>query len=133
MSFIRKVVQKRKNGVTKIYYAEVESIREGKKVIQKYIRSLGDDPKHPLNFPIEPVHFSYIAIQLMKGTLTPNDVFEMLENMGERVRKESLGRIGIYYDFGKKTFSIYLFYQKKLKGKGKENLRITKRDTKYKR
>jgi len=53
----------------------------------------------------------------MKGELTPNDVFEMLENMGHRIKRETLERIGIYYDFEKKTFSIYLFYQKKLKGK----------------
>ena len=117
MSFIRRVVQKRKNGKTIVYYAEVESIRVGKKVIQRYIRSLGKDPKRPVRFSIEPVHFSYLAIQLMKGELTPNDVFEMLENMGHRIKRETLERIGIYYDFEKKTFSIYLFYQKKLKGK----------------
>ncbi len=45
----------------------------------------------------------------------PNEVFEMLEGMGQPVRRESLERIGIYYDFGKKTFSIYLFYTKSSK------------------
>jgi len=93
----------------------VESIRVGDKVIQKYIRSLGADPNTPTNFSIEPVHFSYLAVRLMQGNLTPNEVFEMLEGMGQPVRRESLERIGIYYDFEKKTYSISLFYKKSSK------------------
>lgn len=54
--FIREVKRKNKDGTVKIYYAEVESVREGNKVHQKYIRSLGSDPTKPSNYLLEPVH-----------------------------------------------------------------------------
>jgi hypothetical protein len=115
MTYIRKFKRKNKDGTIRTYYGEVESIRVGNKVVQKHIRSLGIDPNRPTNFPIEPVHFSYLALRLIQGDLTPNEVFEMLEGMGQPVRRELLERIGIYYDFGKKTYSIYLFYKKSSK------------------
>jgi len=110
MSFIRKIKQR-----GKVYYAEVENVWINGKCVQKHIRSLGIDPEHPTNLKIEPVHFSYLALRLMQGDLTPNEVFELLEGMGQTVRRDQLERIGIYYDFEKKTFSIYLFYRKKSK------------------
>ncbi|KAF5417836.1 MAG: hypothetical protein C5S38_00820 [Candidatus Methanophagaceae archaeon] len=110
MSFIRKI----KRG-EKIYYAEVENRWINGKCVQKHIRSLGTDPDRPTNLPIEPVHFSYLAVRLMQGDLTPNEVFDMLEGMGHPVTRDSLERIGINYDFGKKTFCIYLFYPKNSK------------------
>jgi hypothetical protein len=112
MSFIRTIKRKNKDGTIKTYYAEVESVREGDKVVQRYIRSLGTDPENPTNIPIEPTHFSYLSLRLMQGSLTPNDLFEMLENMGQPVKKEDLKRLGIHYDFEKKTYSISLFYTK---------------------
>lgn len=39
----------------------------------------------------------------------------MLEGMGHPVTRDSLERIGINYDFGGKTFYIYLFYRKNSK------------------
>ncbi len=107
MGFIRKIKQR-----GKIYYAEVENQWINGKCVQKHIRSLGTDPEHPRNIPIEPVHFSYLALRLMQDALTPNDLFEMLEKMGQPVKKKNLERICINYDFGKKTFSISLFYKK---------------------
>jgi len=115
MTYIRKIKRKNKDGTIKTYYAEVESVREGDKVVQRYIRSLGTDPEHPTNIPIEPTHFSYLSLRLMQGSLTPTDLFEMLENMGQPVKKEDLKRLGIHYDFEKKTYSISLFYQKNSK------------------
>lgn len=112
MSFTRTFKRKNKDGTVKTYYAEVKSVRVGEKVIQKYVKSLGTDPEHPNNIPIEPVHFSYLALRLMQDALTPNDLFEMLEKMGQPVKKETLERIGINYDFEKKTYSISLFYKK---------------------
>lgn len=106
MSFVRKIKQRGKT-----YYAEVENVWIDGKCVQKHIRSLGTDPDHPTNFKIQPVHFSYLAVRLMQGDLTPNDVFELLEGMGEPVSKESLDRMGIFYDFGKKRFFISLFYK----------------------
>jgi len=112
MSFTRTFKRKNKDGTIKTYYAEVESVRVGGKVIQRYVRSLGTDPKQPNNIPIEPFHFSYLALRLMQDALIPNDLFEMLEKMGQPVKKETLERIGINYDFEKKTYSISLFYKK---------------------
>ena len=112
MSFTRTFKRKNKDGTIKTYYAEVESVRVGDKVIQRYVRPLGTDPEHPKNIPLEPVHFSYLALRLMQDALTPNDLFEMLEKMGQPVKKEELERIGINYDFVKKTYSISLFYKK---------------------
>ncbi|NOR49049.1 MAG: hypothetical protein GQ533_13585, partial [Methanosarcinaceae archaeon] len=54
-------------------------------------------------------------LRLMQGSLTPNDLFEMLENMGQPVKKADLKRLGIHYDFEKKTYSISLSYQKNSK------------------
>ncbi len=115
MSFIRTFKRKNKDGSIKTYFAEVESVRIGDKVVQRYVRSLGTDPKNPTKIPIEPVHFSYLALRLMQDALTSNDLFEMLENMGQPIRKDDLARIGINYDFEKKTYSISLFYKKKSK------------------
>ncbi len=113
--FIREVKRKNKDGTVKIYYAEVESVREGNKVHQKYIRSLGSDLTKPSNYLLEPVHFSYLALRLMQDNLSPNDVFDMLDGMGTPVTRNELESIGIYYDFEKKTFSIYLYYVKNSK------------------
>lgn len=110
MGFIRQIKQR-----GKIYYAEVENQWINGKCVQKHIRSLGTDPKNATKIPIEPVHFSYLALRLMQDALTPNDLFEMLENMGQPIRKDDLAGIGINYDFEKKTYSISLFYKKKSK------------------
>ncbi len=138
MTFTRKIQRKNKDGTIKTYYAEVESVREGNKVIQRYIRSLGSDPNAPTNFPLEPMHFSYLALRLMQGSLTANEVFEMLEGMGNPVTKNDLESIGIHYDFGKKTFSIYLYYPKNSKsksdvsdaGKNSKSIKLTKEESK---
>lgn len=112
MSFTRTFKRKNKDGTVRTYYAEVESVRVGDKVIQKYVRPLGTDPEHPRNIEIESVHFSYLALRLIQDALTPNDLFEMLEKMGHTVKKEGLEKIGINYNFEKKTYSISLFYRK---------------------
>ncbi|GBE53878.1 MAG TPA: hypothetical protein ENH28_00850 [Euryarchaeota archaeon] len=116
MSFVRKI--KRGNSV---YYAEVENKRVGGKVVQRHIRYLGKDPNAPHAPPkkaeINDVGFSYLATMLMQKALTANDVFEFLEDQGIMVSREELEKIGLFYDFGKKTFSVYLSYQKTSKRK----------------
>lgn len=133
MTYIRRIERKNKSGEIKTYYAEVESVRVGKKVIQRYIRSLGPDPEHPTNFQIEPMDFSYLAVRLMQGDLTPNEVFELLEGMGQPVTREALNRIGIYYDFGKKTFCIYLFYAKRMSKRSREDVQNAGKDITHRR
>jgi hypothetical protein len=131
MSFIRTFKRKNKDGTVKTYYAEVEPVRVGDKVIQKYVRSLGTDPEHPTNIQLEPVHFSYLALRLMQDALTPNDLFEMLEKMGQPVKKETLERIVINYDFGKKTYSISLFYKKISRSRIPTDVKYAKKTQKH--
>ena len=115
MTYNRTFKRKNKDGTIKTYYAEVKSVRVKGKVVQQYIRSLGTDPKNPTKIPIEPVHFSYLALRLMQDGLTSKDLFDMIESMGQPIRKDDLARISINYDFEKKTYSISLFYKKKSK------------------
>ncbi len=126
MSFTRTFKRKNKDGTVRTYYAEVESVRVGDKVIQKYVRPLGTDPEHPKNIAIEPIHFSFLALRLMQDALTPNDLFEMLDKMGQPVKKEVLEKIGINYDFEKKTYSISLFYRKISKSRIQADARSAK-------
>lgn len=113
MSFVRKI--KRGNSV---YYAEVESKRVGGKVVQRHIRYLGKDPEAPpKKVEIDDVGFGYLATMLMQKALTPNDVFEFLEEQGTMVSREELEKIGLFYDFEKKTFTVFLSYPKTSKRK----------------
>ena len=137
MSFTRTFKRKNKDGTVRTYYAEVESVRVGDKVFQRYIRPLGTDPEHPKNIPIEPVRFSYLALRLMQDALTPNDLFEMLEKIGQPVKKEALEKIGINYDFKKKNILNLPLLQEDLKIKNQDRCPICKeypvRQTTYKR
>ena len=49
-----------------------------------------------------------------------------LDNMGQPIKKEDLERIGINYDFEKKTYSISLFYRKKSRSRTKTDARYAK-------
>ena len=133
MTYIRKKIRKNKDGTTKTYYSEVESVRVGKKIIQKHIRSLGTNPNVPNNFPLERIQFSYLTLRLMQGKLTPNDVFDILEKMGHQITRDTLEKIGIKYDFEKKTFFIYLFYQKKSKTSQQEDVRNVRKNSTHKK
>jgi len=46
--------------------------------------------------------------------------------MGQPVKKEALERIGINYDFGKKTYSISLFYKKTSKSRTPTDVKYAK-------
>lgn len=109
MAYIRKVVRKNKDGTVKVYYEEVESIRIGKKITQRHIRSLGTDPEAPNNYPLSNVYFGYIAMRLMQGGLTVNELIEMVEKMGYRVPIEDLAAMGIRYDFKKKDMKLSVY------------------------
>jgi hypothetical protein len=63
----------------------------------------------------------------MQEALTSNDLFEMLEKMGQPVKKEDLEGIGINYDFEKKLFSISLFYKKKSRSSVKTDAQDVKK------
>ena len=124
MSYIRKFKRRNKNGSVKIYYAEVEGIREGNKVIQRYIRGLGTDTNAPDSIPLEKVQFGYIATRLMQGDLSTDELFDMIEKMGHRVDRENLERIGLYYSFKKNSFSLSLYRRRS--GRQKDALHVEK-------
>ena len=112
MTFVKKITRTNKDGTTKTYYAEVKSVRVNGKPRHKYIRSLGTDPDNPTTFPITTTEFKQLAERLAKDDCTPQDMFEMLEKMGHPVTREELARIGITYEFKKKTFSTSLSYKR---------------------
>ena len=116
MSFIRKI--KRGN---QVYYDEVENIRVNGKVVQKHIRYIGRDKNNPDHIPIEKMHFGYIATRLMQGDLSPNELFGMIEKMGNHVNRENLGRIGLFYDFKKNSFSLSLYRKRSVDRKDAES------------
>lgn len=94
----------------RIYYEEVESLRIQGKNKQIYRRYIGKDPNAPPNkFPLSPTQFGYLAIRLMEDKLSANDVFDLLEQQGQRFSKEALAKIGLLYSFGEKTFSLCLY------------------------
>ena len=88
------------------YYEEVESYRVNGKVVQKHIKSLERDRESPDSFPVERVHFGYIATRLMQSDLSPNELLDMVGKIGHRVSRENLERIGLYYDFKKTPFPV---------------------------
>ena len=109
MSYIRK---RRRGG--QLYHEEVESVRVDGKVVQRFIRYVGKTPDAPpRTFKLLPRSLSYLALKLAAGELTPNEVFDILEQQGERFSKEHLGRVGISYAFGEKTSSLSLYYAQK--------------------
>ena len=111
MSFIR---QRRVGG--QVYFEEVESVRVNGKVRQRYIRYVGKTPDAPpTKFRLHPRNSAYLALQLAAGKLTPNDVFDILQEQGERFSRETLQRVGLVYAFGEKTSSLFLYYVRKSK------------------
>ena len=125
MPYSRKVVRKNKNGTVVTYYEEVESHRVNGKVVQTHIRSLGRDKERPDSFPVERVHFGYIATRLMQGDLSVNELFDMIEKMGHNVSRENLEKIGLFYDFKKNSFSLS-FYRKRSSAKQKDAISAEK-------
>ncbi|MHB1472005.1 MAG: hypothetical protein ACYCSA_06745 [Thermoplasmataceae archaeon] len=109
MSFIREINRKNKDGTVATYYAEVESYRINGKVRQRHLRSLGKDRDNPDSFPLDVMHFGYIATRLMQGDLSTDELFDMIESMGHRLNRENLERVGLFYNFKKNYFSLSLY------------------------
>ena len=75
--------------------------------MQKHIRYIGKDSDNPNNFPINVMHFGYIATRLMQGDLSPTELFDMIEKTGNHVNRENLERIGLFYNFKKTPFPFH--------------------------
>ena len=107
------------------YYAEVESYRINGKVRQRHLRSLGKDRDNPDSFPMDVMHFGYIATRLMQGDLSTDELFDMIESMGHRLNRENLERVGLFYNFKKNYFSLSL-YRKRPSRNRKDVKRVEK-------
>ena len=110
-TFIRKIKQGKS-----IRYAEVWNERQGKKVIQHYVRYLGSDPNNlppPSSFDIEKVHFGSIAQLILSDALTAEDIYLMLKGMGESIEKRELQSIIIRYNLDVKKTRLQLRFRPK--------------------
>ena len=112
-TFIRKIKQG-----DKIRYAEVWNERHGKKVIQHHVRYLGSDPTNlpdPSSFNIEKVHFGYLAQLILSDALSADDVYLMLDGMGESVERKELKEIVIRHNISEKKTRLRLVFPIKRK------------------
>jgi len=112
-TFIRKIKQG-----DKIRYAEVWNERQGKKVIQHHVRYLGSDPTNlpdPSSFDIEKVHFGYLAQLILSDALSADDVYLMLDGMGESVERKELKEIVIRHNISEKKTRLRLVFSRKRK------------------
>jgi len=67
---------------------------------------LGSDPNDlspPSSFDIEKVHFGYLAQLIMSDDLSAEDVYVMLDGMGESVERRDIKSIILRYDLALKT------------------------------
>ena len=113
MSFIRKI----RRG-DRIYYDEVENVRVNGKVVQRHVRYIGTDKDRPTSFPVDRMHFGYIATRLMQGDLSASELLDMIEKMGHSVMREDLESVGIRYTFKKNDLRISLYYARRYRKQG---------------
>jgi len=110
-TFIRKIKQG-----NAIRYAEVWNERRGKKVIQHHVRYLGSDPNNlppPSSFDIEKVHFGFLAQLILGDSLTAEDLYVMLKNMGESIEQKEVKSIVLRYDLREKKLRLHLMFPRK--------------------
>jgi len=110
-NFIRKIKQ---GNATR--YAEVWNERKGKKVVQHHVRYLGSDPNNlPLlsSFDIETVHFGYLAQLILADALCADDIYLMLEGMGESVEKRGIQAIVLRHNLDRKKTRLQLIFARK--------------------
>lgn len=112
-TFIRTIKQGDKNR-----YAEVWNERKGKKIIQHHVRYLGSDPENlpPVSsFDIEKVHFGYLAQLILGDALCAEDIYTMLEGMGESTQRHDIRSVIFRYDLDSKKTRFQLIFRKERK------------------
>jgi hypothetical protein len=90
----------------------------GKKVIQHHVRYLGSDPTNlpdPSSFDIEKVHFGYLAQLILSDALSADDVYLMLDGMGESIERKELKEIVIRHNISEKKTRLRLVFPRKRK------------------
>ena len=86
---------------------------------------MGKDKDRPSGIPLERVQFGFIATRLMQSDLSTDELFDMIEKMGNPVDRGNLEKVGLYYNFKKNSFSLSL-YRKRLPEKLKDAERAIK-------
>ncbi len=120
-TFIRKIIQG-----NSIRYAEVWNERQGEKIIQHHVRYLGSDPDNlpsPSSFDIELVHFGYLAQLILNETLTADDIYNMLEGMGQSAERKEIKEIVIRHKINEKKTRLQLVVPR---GKNNDAKSVTK-------
>jgi len=95
-----------------VYYELVEGYRDSQgRVKQRRVKWYGKDPTPPPEpVQLSGLHFGVLAAQLIDGSLTPTDVFDLLERIGKKpVPLPDLEAVGIRFDFVKKTLQLYWY------------------------
>ena len=109
-TFIRKIKQGDTNR-----YAEVWNERKGKKIIQHHVRYLGSDPENlpPVSsFDIEKVHVGYLAQLILGDALCAEDIYTLLEGMGESTQRQDVRSVIFRYDLDSKKTRFQLIFRK---------------------
>jgi hypothetical protein len=85
---------------------------------KRLLRHLGPvDPRFPRadpallprSVPMPPVHFGLLATRMMTGSLTPVQVVQTVQEMGEEMPPGTLRAAGIRFDLGEKTLELLLW------------------------
>lgn len=96
----------------RVYYAQVESYRDAQGRPRQRLVKWQGTRKTPPPDPIEVrgVDFAELAVKLMDESLTADDVFRFLDEIGKRpVEVKELDGIGIRFDLGQKKLVLYVF------------------------
>jgi hypothetical protein len=63
----------------------------------------------PATLPMPPVHLGLLATRMMTGSLTPVQVVQTVQEMGEEMPPGTLRAAGIRFDLGEKTLELLLW------------------------
>ncbi len=107
MAFTRTHQRRLKDGPSRTYYERVESYREGGKVHQRRLHYLGTSPIEPI--PLPPAHLGLLATRLATGSLSAQDLFDFVQQMGVELPRVPLEALAIRYDFQKKHSELRLY------------------------
>lgn len=107
MSYVRKLVRG-----DLIYYDLVESYRDKQgRPRTRVLKWLGKS-KTPAPEPVQVsgVHFGVLAFKMMDGSLTPQDVFDLLDQIGKKPTPlPTLEAVGVRFDFFDQTLQVWLY------------------------
>lgn len=94
------------------YYYEVEDVWNPRKKQsrRKVLRYLGKSPIPPIEpIPLPPAHLGLLATCLATGSLSAQDLFDFVQQMGIELPRVPLEALAIRYDFQKKHSELRLY------------------------